>query len=142
MPSLSVNGRMARMRSRHMIWPRITQKIEPPSISSSARLGTMRVVWMRSGFLPRCFCALNFCLIQSSRSATESVPTESLMRCSGIAEFRLLFHSLDDHHLGALGHLRVLGDRDLGHRAVDRRVQRVLHLHGLDDGDTLAAPDL
>ena len=46
------------MRSRHRISPRITQKIEPPSSISSARLGTMRVVWMRSGFLtPRFFCS-------------------------------------------------------------------------------------
>ena len=69
------------MRSRHRISPRITQKIEPPPRISSARLGTMRVVWKRSGFLtPRFFCSANLSLIQSSRSSIESVPTLSLIR--------------------------------------------------------------
>src|SRR6185437_12424363 len=58
----------------------ITQKSEPPSVSSSARLGNIRVVWMCSAFCPRRFFSLSFCLIQSSRSATESQPTQSLMR--------------------------------------------------------------
>ena len=34
----------------------------------------------RSAFCPRRFFSLSFCLIQSSRSATESQPTQSLMR--------------------------------------------------------------
>jgi hypothetical protein len=33
------------MLSRHMISPRITQESEPPA--TSARLRTMRVVWLR-----------------------------------------------------------------------------------------------
>src|SRR6185312_926342 len=59
---------------------------EPPSVSSSARLGSIRVVWMCSGFCPRRFFSLSLSLIQSSRSATESQPTHSLMRWSGILE--------------------------------------------------------
>src|SRR5450631_4702003 len=43
------------------------------------------------------------------------------------------------HHLGALADLGVLGDRDLGNGAIQGGCQRVLHLHGLDDGKALAA---
>jgi len=49
------------------------------------------------------------------------------------------FHDQDPR---ALGDLRVLRHRDLADRAVDRGGQGVLHLHRLDDGDTLAARDL
>ena len=80
MPSLPVTERISRIFSRQVIWPLITQKSEPPSVSSSARLGSMRVVWMRSGFCPRFFLSFNLSLIHSSRSATESHPTASLMR--------------------------------------------------------------
>src|SRR5262249_17063874 len=60
------------------------QNNEPPSSSSSTRLGTMRVVWMCSGFSPRAFFCFRRCLIQPDNSATESHPTQSLMRCKAI----------------------------------------------------------
>ena len=49
---------------------------------------------------------------------------------------------LNHHHLGAFGHLRVGRDGDLGNGAVDRRRERVLHFHRLDDGEALAARDV
>src|SRR5215813_13628592 len=56
----------------------------------------MRVVWMRSGFfLPDFFCCLSFWRIQSSRSLTESVPTLSLVRWSGMRRSALLIEHLD-----------------------------------------------
>src|ERR1700730_9591117 len=77
---------MATRSCRHMTCPRITQYSEPPSRSSSTRLGTMRVVWICSGFSLRAFFCLRRCLIQLESSATESHPTQSLIRLSDIRQ--------------------------------------------------------
>src|SRR6476659_3542919 len=94
----------------------------------------MRVVWTRSGFLtPRFFCSASLSLIQSSRSSIESVPTESLIRCSGIS----LTHGLDGHQLRAFRNLASSRNRNAGDAAAVRRGQSVLHLHRLDNNQAL-----
>ncbi len=45
----------------------------------------------------------------------------------------------NDHDLAAFGHLRILRNRDLRDRTVDRRNQSMLHFHSLNDSDPLAA---
>src|SRR6185437_12424365 len=127
-----------------VICPRITQKSEPPSVSSSARLGNIRVVWMCSAFCPRRFFSLSFCLIQSSRSATESQPTQSLMRWSAIYNSNLFIHFRRRHnaqYLCTFRHLRAPADRNVGDGPVNGRNECVFHLHCLDYGNTLAADD-
>ncbi len=74
-------------------------------MSSSARLGTMRVRWMCSGFSPRLRLSLSFCLIQSSRSRTESQPTQSLMRWRGIVLVYRVLGRFDHHDLARLPQL-------------------------------------
>src|ERR1700722_20226809 len=130
------------MRWRHMISPRITQNSEPPSMSSAARLGTMRVRWMCSGFSPRLRFSRSFSLIQSSRSRTESAPTQSLMRLRAMVRTLLRLRRFDQHDLGAFHNLRACRDGNLSYEASKRRAQRVLHLHSFNNGETLAGRNL
>src|ERR1700694_3171943 len=142
MPSRSIKGRMSSNVSRHMISPRMTQKSEPPSSNSSARFGTMRVVWIRSGFRPRLLFSLSSWRIHSSKSCTVSQPTESLMRCSVMFSLFFFADSPDNHDFRAFRHLGTRFGRNFRNDAVERRTQCMLHFHRLDDGDAMALGDV
>ena len=103
MPSLSRNGRTSRMRCRHMISPRMTQ-IERAAVGQ-----VHRRAWAPCGcdgcvrpFRRVLRFSLSFCLIQSSRSRTESQPTHSLMRCRDMSSHSMRFGGLDHHDLARL----------------------------------------
>ena len=96
------------------------------------------MVWKRSGFLtPRFFCS----------AMLELDPVLEVLDGVGAdAELDQMkrHHSssprprLDGHQPGALGNLAAGRDRDAGDAAGARRGQRMLHLHRLDDRQTLA----
>src|SRR6185295_16153583 len=99
---------------------------------------------MCSTFCPRRFFSFSFSLIQSSRSATESQPTQSLMRWSAIYNSNLFIRFRRRHnaqYLCTFRHLRAPADRNIGNGAVNGRDKCVFHLHCLDNGNTLAADD-
>src|SRR4029078_5597192 len=100
---------------------------------------------MSSTSCPRRFFSFSFSLIQSSRSATESQPTQSLMRWSAIYNSNLFVHFRRRHnaqYLCTLRHLCAAADRNVGNGPVNGRNKCVFHLHCLDYGNTLAADDL
>src|SRR4029077_10526555 len=99
---------------------------------------------MCSTFCPPRFFSFSFSLIQSSRSATESQPTQSLMRWSAIYKSNLFIHFRRRHnaqYLCTFRYLRAPADRNVGNGAVSGCNKCVFHLHCLDNSNALAADD-
>src|SRR6476660_3464846 len=101
----------------------------------------MRVRWMCSGFSPRLRFSLRRCLIQSWRSRTESQPTQSFMRWSGMAVTLPLLAPFDHHDFSAFHNLRAGDGGNLPDCSRKRRAQRVFHLHRFDYREALTAGD-